>query len=75
MDYSVLIVDDETELAESTSEYFNMFDIPSKCVFTAVEAMEFVRNNNVKLILLDINLSEKKIQFKSDILIKEGNIF
>ena len=24
MDYSVLIVDDETELAESTAEYFNM---------------------------------------------------
>ena len=59
MEVSVLIVDDEVELAESTAEYFNMFDIPSKCVFTAVEAMEFVRNNNVKLILLDINLSEK----------------
>ena len=59
MDVSVLIVDDEVELAESTAEYFNMFDIPSKCVFTAVEALEFVRNNKVKLILLDINLSEK----------------
>ena len=59
MDYSVLIVDDERELAEATAEYFNMFDIPSKCVFTAVEALEFFIGNTTKLILLDINLSEK----------------
>ena len=59
MDYSVLIVDDERELAEATAEYFNIFDIPSKCVFTAVEALEFFIGNTTKLILLDINLSEK----------------
>lgn len=58
-DYSVLIVDDEVELAESTAEYFNMFDIPSKCVFTAVDALQFFQNNTAKLILLDINLGEK----------------
>jgi two-component system response regulator RegX3 len=60
MNYSVLIVDDETELAESTAEYFNMFDIPSKCVFTAEEALGFFEDNTAKLILLDINLSEKR---------------
>ncbi|MCR5103353.1 MAG: response regulator transcription factor [Eubacterium sp.] len=59
MDYSVLIVDDEVELAESTAEYFNMFDIPSKCVFTAVDALQFFQTNTTKLILLDINLGEK----------------
>ncbi len=59
MNYSVLIVDDETELAESTAEYFNMFDVPSKCVFTADEALRFFEDNTAKLILLDINLSEK----------------
>ena len=59
MNYSVLIVDDETELAESTAEYFNMFDVPSKCVFTADEAVRFFEDNTAKLILLDINLSEK----------------
>lgn len=59
MDYSVLIVDDETELAESTAEYFNMFDVPSKCVFSADDALAFFEENTTKLILLDINLSEK----------------
>ena len=59
MDYSVLIVDDETELAESTAEYFNMFDVPSKCVFNAKDAMDFFKENTAKLILLDINLEEK----------------
>ena len=59
MDVSVLIVDDEVELAESTAEYFNMFDVPSKCVFSAVEALEFFKSNTAKLILLDINLGDK----------------
>lgn len=59
MNYSVLIVDDETELAESTAEYFNMFDVPSKCVFTAEDALGFFKDNTAKLILLDINLSEE----------------
>ena len=58
MNYDVLIVDDEKELAQSTSEYFNMFDIPSKAVFTAVDALEFFQENSAKLILLDINLGE-----------------
>ena len=57
MDVSVLIVDDEVELAESTAEYFNMFDVPSKCVFSAVEALEFFRSNTAKLILLDIHMA------------------
>ena len=56
MDYSVLIIDDEIELADSTAEYFNMFDIKSFAVYTAEDALDFLENNTTKLILLDINL-------------------
>ena len=56
MDYSVLIIDDEIELADSTAEYFNMFDIKSFAVYTAEDAVNFFKNNTCKLILLDINL-------------------
>lgn len=56
MDYSVLIVDDEIELAESTAEYLTLMGIPSKCVFTAKDALAFFKKDKAKLILLDINL-------------------
>lgn len=56
MDYSVLIIDDEVELADSTAEYFNMFDIKSCAVYTAQAALDFFRTNTTRLILLDINL-------------------
>ena len=58
MDYSVLIIDDEKELADSTAEYFNMFDISSCVAYSADETYEFFKNNTTKLILLDINLGE-----------------
>ncbi|MDQ0115854.1 hypothetical protein J2T15_005322 [Paenibacillus harenae] len=35
MKYDCLIVDDEEVLAETTSEYFNMFDIQSDYVTSA----------------------------------------
>ena len=56
MEYSVLIIDDEVELAESTAEYFNLFDVPAACVFTGDDALAFLKENTAKLILLDINL-------------------
>lgn len=58
MDYKVLLIDDETELAESTAEYFNMFDISTCCVYTAADALEFFKDNRAELILLDINLED-----------------
>ncbi|MCR5149458.1 MAG: response regulator transcription factor [Eubacterium sp.] len=58
MDYSVLVIDDEVELADSTAEYFNMFDVPSLAVYTAEEALAFFEKNTTKLILLDINLKD-----------------
>ena len=58
MDYSVLIVDDEIELAESTAEYLTLMGIPSKCVFTSKDALAFFKKDTTKLILLDINLGD-----------------
>ena len=58
MDYSVLIIDDEVELADSTAEYFNMFGVGSKAVYTAEDAIDFLEKNSTKLILLDINLGD-----------------
>ncbi len=58
MNYSVLIIDDEKELADSTAEYFNMFDVKTYAVYTAEEAISFLRDNKTSLILLDINLGD-----------------
>lgn len=58
MHYSCLIVDDEKPLAESTAEYFNMFDVSSAAVFDAEGCLAFLCENTVDLILLDINLEK-----------------
>ena len=51
-----LIVDDEIPLAESTVEYFNLFEVSSEAVFDAESCLAFLRTHTVDLILLDINL-------------------
>lgn len=56
MIYDCLIVDDELVLAETTSEYFNMFDVKSAYVTSAEECEQFLKDNETSLILLDINL-------------------
>ena len=58
MRYNVLIIDDEKELAESTSEYFNMMGISSKYVLSSSDALEFFKENEAGVILLDINLGD-----------------
>ncbi|UNK18747.1 response regulator transcription factor [Paenibacillus sp. N3/727] len=58
MNYDCLIVDDETVLAETTSEYFNMFEVKSACVTSAEACEQFLRENETSLILLDINLGD-----------------
>lgn len=74
MEYQVLIIDDEREIAESTAEYFNMFDIPTVYATGYEEGMQLLEEHNVQLLLLDINLGErsgfefcKKIRHQSDI--------
>ena len=59
MEYSVLIIDDEKELADSTAEYFDMFDLKTCCAYNAADALEFFKENSAKLILLDINLGDQ----------------
>ncbi|MBD3921385.1 response regulator transcription factor [Paenibacillus sp. PR3] len=56
MKYDCLIVDDEEVLAETTSEYFNMFDVQSAYVTSSEACLAFLQQHEVSLILLDINL-------------------
>lgn len=69
-----LIVDDEIPLAESTVEYFNLFEVSSEAVFDAESCLAFLRTHTVDLILLDINLGVssgfdlcKAIRLESDV--------
>ncbi len=59
MDYKVLMIDDDKVIAESTAEYFNMFDVKTAFVTTFEEAADFLEKNTVSLLLLDINLGDK----------------
>ncbi len=56
MHYNCLIVDDEMPLAESTSEYLNMFGVSAAYVSSAKECLTFLDANSVDMFLLDINL-------------------
>ena len=58
MKYDCLIIDDETELADNTAEYFNMFDVKTKAVYSSAEADLFLKSNEPSLVLLYINLSD-----------------
>lgn len=58
MHYSVLIVDDEKELSEYTSKYFNMSGVSATYVTDKDSALDFFSENTCSLILLDINLGE-----------------
>ena len=56
MYYDCLIIDDEQVLTDSTAEYFNMFDVKTAAVYDAAGARLFLKENEVSIILLDINL-------------------
>ena len=56
MHYSVLVIDDEKELAEYTARYFNMSGVSAQYVLDAQSAVDFFKQNTCSLILLDINL-------------------
>lgn len=55
----VLIIDDEKEIAESTAEYFNMFDIETVAATSYEEGFQILREEEISLLLLDINLGER----------------
>lgn len=56
MHYNCLIVDDETDLAKMTCEYFEMFDVTCACVETAGECENFLKENKVDVILMVLNI-------------------
>lgn len=56
MDYDCLIVDDEEALAQSTCEYFNLFEVKAAWVESAPECLKFLQQNRAGVILLDINM-------------------
>jgi two-component system response regulator RegX3 len=58
MHYNCLIVDDETDLAKMTAEYFNMFEVSTAYVESGEACFAFLKENTVDLILLDINLGD-----------------
>ena len=58
MKYDCLIIDDEKLLADSTSEYFNLFGVKTAVAYTAEECREFFNENTAELLLLDINLGD-----------------
>ncbi len=58
MNYDCLIIDDEKLLADSTAEYFNLFDVKTAVVYSASECRSFFIENTAELLLLDINLED-----------------
>lgn len=74
MHYNCLIIDDETDLAKMTCEYFQAFDVTCTYVESSEKCLSFLKENTVDLLLLDINLQEesgfslcKKIREQSEI--------
>lgn len=58
MTYDCLIIDDEKMLADSTAEYFNLFDVKTALAYSASDCRDFFKENTAKLLLLDINLGD-----------------
>lgn len=59
MKYQCLMIDDDVTIAETTAEYFNIFDIKTAYVTGYEEAEAFLREHQVSLLLLDINLGDR----------------
>ena len=56
MKYDCLIVDDEVMLSENTRDYFNTLGVKTAWVADEKSCLDFFRENDADLILLDINL-------------------
>lgn len=57
--YKVMIIDDDEVIAQSTAEYFNMFDVKTAYVTGYDEAVAFLNDHVISLLLLDINLGDR----------------
>ena len=58
MKYDCLIIDDEKLLADSTTEYFNLFGVKTAAAYSVSECLQFFQENSAQLLLLDINLGD-----------------
>lgn len=58
MTYDCLIIDDETLLADSTAEYFNLFGVKTAIAYSVSECRNFFNENTAQMLLLDINLGD-----------------
>ena len=58
MKYDCLIVDDEAVLANNTKDYFNLFNVNTYSVNSYNDCIDFFKENEAELILLDINLGD-----------------
>lgn len=58
MKFNCLIIDDEISIAETTCDYFNMFDIKTAYATSYDEGIKFLNEYEVDLLLLDINLGQ-----------------
>ncbi|MDO5559831.1 MAG: response regulator transcription factor [Oscillospiraceae bacterium] len=59
MKYQCLIIDDDVVIAETTAEYFNIFNIKTAYVTSFEDATRFLDSTQVSLLLLDINLGSR----------------
>ncbi len=59
MKYDCLIIDDEPEIARTVCEYFNMFDVASIYAENYEAGMTILREHQVLMLLLDVNLGEE----------------
>lgn len=58
MIYDCLIIDDEKMLADSTAEYFNLFNVKTALAYSVSDCRNFFKENTAQLLLLDINLGD-----------------
>ena len=57
--YKVLMIDDDEVIAQTTAEYFNMFDVRTAYVTCYDDAVSFLESHTADLLLLDINLGDR----------------
>lgn len=62
MHYNCLIIDDETDLAKMTCEYFQAFGVSCAWLDTPAKYFSFIKENTADLLLLDINFREATSQ-------------
>jgi len=57
MNYNCLVVDDEEAIAQSISEYFELFGVSSTYVTGFQPCLDFFKEHTASILLLDINLN------------------